>query len=125
MKKAALFICIVACLLSCANNKDSGVVNIRLSNVSAFDFESIIVDTSTGNTSFGDLSAGTINEYKEFDLAYRYAFVQVMIDGEAYTLQPIDYVGETPLSGGNYTYQINVDSSESQYTRLILTLFED
>jgi major membrane immunogen (membrane-anchored lipoprotein) len=127
MKKILiLFISIVA-LFSCSKddeNKLSGL-NIRLSNVSQYDFKNIVVNTTTGNVNFENLNSGQKSEYKEFDKAYSYAFVELEIDEGTYTIQPIDYVGETLLDNGNYTYQLDANDSNDQYTRLSLTLIED
>jgi len=43
------------------------------------------------------------------DIAYRLAFVELQINGKKYTIQPVDYVGET-VEKGNYTYKITVNS---------------
>ena len=48
-----------------------------------------------------------------------------MIDGEVYTMQPIDYVGEEQLESGMYTYRINAQKQGEQYGRLSLELQED
>ena len=65
-------------------------VSIRLTNVSQYDFKNIIVNTSTGDVSFEDIDSGQSTDYQVFELAYRYAFVELEIDGEIFTLQPID-----------------------------------
>lgn len=70
---------------------------------------------------FGNLNSNLNSEYKTFDFAYRYAFVEFEIDGETFTLQPIDYVGETPLENGKYSYKINVNPN-SQFERVTLEL---
>lgn len=115
----------VILLTGCSNDDDVNEVNIRLSNVSDFDFENIVVNTSTGMVNFEDVTSGEQTEYKTFEKAYRYAFVELEIDGETYTLQPFDYVGEEPLKNGNYTYQIDADVTQEQYGSLSLTLVED
>ena len=74
---------------------------------------------------FEDLDPGEQSGYKIFDLAYRYAFVELVIEGDTFTLQPIDYVGESPLPHGNYTYAIDADDSQDRFTRLSLTLITD
>ena len=100
-------------------------VQIRLANVSSLDYKNIVVNTSTGNVNFEDLNAGQISDYKSFDLAYRYAFVELEINGETYTIQPIDYVGETPLENGKYTYQIDANESLEKFGKLSISLVED
>ena len=51
--------------------------------------------------------------------------MQVEIEGEIYTLQPIDYVGEIPLENGNYTYEIDANDSLLRFDKLTLTLVTD
>ncbi|MDN6311026.1 MAG: hypothetical protein L0J60_10150 [Psychroflexus sp.] len=99
-------------------------MKIRLSNVSEFDFENITLKTHQNNVSFDDLNSGQKTNYKEFELAYRYAFVELDINGETYTYRPMDYVGETQLENGHYTYEINVDDLDNQSNQLILKLIE-
>jgi len=128
MKKIVIFILTITTLISCAKDRDdvyASGVRIRLSNISQFNFENIIVNTSNGDVAFENLNAGEKSEYKVFQLAYRYAFIELEIDGKTYTIQPVDYVGETPLEIADYTYEINANDSEGQYGKLSLGLIED
>ena len=128
MRKILILILTIATLITCSsddNNKVPSELKIRLSNISQFDFQNIIVNTSTGNVEFEDINAGQSTEYKIFKTAYRYAFVELVIDEKIYTLQPLDYVGETPLKNGKYTYQINANDSQSQHGKLSLILIEE
>ena len=117
----------VSSFFSCSNDDGtrSSEIRIRLSNVSAFTFQNIVVNTTTGNVGFENLNPGQTTNFKTFETAYRYAFVELEIEGKTYTLQPIDYVGETPLENGNYTYQIDANNSQEQYGKLSLTLVEE
>lgn len=96
-----------------------------MSNVSPYTFQDIRVSTTGDEVSYGDLDTGEFSDYRSFETAYRYGFVELQINGSTYTLQPIDYVGETPLENGWYTYQIDANDSDEQYGRLSLTLIED
>jgi hypothetical protein len=71
-----------------------------------------------------DLNAGDVSEYKTFEKAYRYAYIELIVEGEIYRLQPNDYVGETPLAIGNYTYELNFDF-QGQYGSLTISLVKD
>jgi hypothetical protein len=121
MKKILILIISISTLVSCSSDDDNNAseLNIRLSNISQFDFQNIVVNTTTGNTNFENISSQQMTNYKTFQTAYRYAFVELQIDGETYTLQPIDYVGETPLENGNYTYQIDVNDSNLSLTLVV------
>ena len=125
MKK--ILILILAISMSCSGDDDSNTseLNIRLSNVSPYNFQNIVVNTGTRNTNFENINSQQKTGYKTFETAYRYAFVELEIDGETYTLQPIDYVGETLLENGNYTYEIYANDSQEQYGKLTLTLIEE
>lgn len=100
-------------LLGCAAcQKDDAAspegVAIRVRNVSPYTFESVYVNTSGGENTYGRLPTGQTTGYKSFARAYRYAYVRVLINGQQVTWQPIDYVGETQLADGNYTYVLSI-----------------
>lgn len=126
MKKVLILIISITAFISCSkDDENSSELKIRLSNVSQFDFQNIKVDASSGNVNYGSVKAGEKSAYIVFEAAYRYAFIELEIDGKTYTLQPIDYVGETLLEDGNYTYQINANDSQNQYQKLSLSLIKD
>lgn len=127
MKKFIFLIMIATSFFNCSesNMNHKASIQIRLSNVSEYDFDHIVVNTSTGEVDYGNLAAGQTTDYKSFETAYAYAFVQLEIDGKTYTIQPIDYMGATPLEAGNYTYQINANSSQDPYGKLTLSMIQD
>tara|TARA_R110002126_G_scaffold277560_3_gene423562 strand:- start:846 stop:1226 length:381 start_codon:yes stop_codon:yes gene_type:complete len=125
MKKIFILILIVASFYNCKNDNDTSNVNIRLANISQFNYQNIIVNTSTGAVNFDDLESQQLSAYKTFEKAYSYAFIELQIDGNTYTFQPIDYVGESLLKNGYYTYQIDANESQEQYGTLSLTLIKD
>lgn len=100
-------------------------VNIRLSNVSPYTYQDIRVSSTGDPVSYGDLETGEFTDYKIFEKAYRYGFVELQINGSTFTIQPIDYVGETPLENGWYTYQINANDSDDRFGKLSLTLIKN
>ena len=126
MKKVFFLIITISIIISCSSSSDNynntSDLNIRLSNISPYNFKNIVVNTTTGNTIFENINSLETTNYKTFETAYRYAFVELEIDGKKFTLQPIDYFGETPLENGNYTYVINANNSQKQYEKLSLTL---
>ena len=123
MKKFYILLILIL-LVSCTQN-DSDLLLLRIKNTSQFDYNGVVVNTSGGEHNYGTINSNQSSDYKAFDLAYRYAFVELKIDGSTYTIQPIDYVGETPLDNGKYTYEINATNSGDQYSRLSLILEED
>ena len=106
-------------------NCDIPDVRIRLINSSNYDFKNIIVNSQSGIKNYGNIDAKKESGYQIFDLAYKYGFVELEIGGKVFTIQPRDYVGETPLEKGVYTYQIDANNSEERYSKLSLTFIED
>ena len=107
----AFLVCIGCFCASCqkANDLEPQGITIRIRNASPYAFESVYVNTSGGENTYGPLAAGKSSQYLGgYTQAYRYAYVKVVINGQELVLQPIDYVGETPLSQGSYTYAIGV-----------------
>lgn len=128
--KKIFFVFVIGVLFSCSNdtNGDSPIsqtssVQIRLQNASPYKFENIIVNTFNKTTNYENLNSNQKSAFKTVDIAYNYAFVELQINGKIYTIQPIDYVGETPLVNGNYTYKITVNSN--LYQELSLELIKD
>ena len=101
----------IATLLGCS--KGPSDINIRLLNSSQLKFENITVDTSNEPTNFGDLDSGQFSEFKTFEIAYSYAYVELEIDGANRRIVPADYLGESILENGDYTYKLDIDTTDS------------
>lgn len=110
--KTLLIVLSIFLFASCSENEDSGDVNIRLSNASEVVFENATFD----GVNFGTINPNETSEYRHFEVAYDYGRVQITINGFEYGWTPIDYVGETPLEGGNYTFEFNFDTSTLELT---------
>jgi len=108
-------------VFSCTDNVEG--VHIRIKNVSAFDYEEIFVNTTGGEHNYGEMTMDNLTDYYEFDQAYSYAYVRLLIGGTTYEMQPIDYVGETLLEDGFYTYELDVTSLENR--NFSINLIED
>ncbi len=102
-----------------------GKTAIRIRNTSGFFYSNVVVNTNGGQNEYNTIIPSTLSDYKLFDFAYRYAFVEMTIDGELATIQPIDFFGETILPSGYYTYEIGASESSNRYGRLTLILVED
>lgn len=95
------------------DSPDNDAIRIRIKNTSAFNYENVYVNTSGGENNYGNLQSGQTSEYKEFASAYRYAYIRLEVNGQTAVVQPIDYVGETLLENGNYTYELSTDGTSS------------
>ncbi len=83
---------------------------IRIHNASRYDYQ----DLQVGDQHYGTLSADEVTEYRDFDTAYHYNYARLLIDGDEFIIQPIDYVGERPLGGGHFTYRIEVTNYQTR-----------
>ena len=90
-------------------------MRIRVQNSSSFAFDRVDVVFPEDEVSYGSIRANSASAYREVSKAYRYAYIEVEIGGEELVLQPIDYVGESLLRSGRYTYVLNV-TIEGQLT---------
>ena len=96
-------------LLGCTSPfESSGDIRVRVANRSSFAFDRVEVVFPEDAMNYGAINPGDVSRYANVSAAYRYAYIEVEIDGEELKIQPIDYVGETPLEAGRYTYTLNV-----------------
>ncbi len=96
-------------------------VEIRVENVSASVMEDVLVWFPDQRVVYGDVEPGGTSAYEVVREAYRYAYVETVVQGDTLALQPIDYVGESLLDGGRYTYRLTLFEGRS----LGLELVED
>ncbi|MCE7056114.1 hypothetical protein LZF95_15635 [Algoriphagus sp. AGSA1] len=122
-----LFALFLAFLLttSCVESPDPEGIMIRLENSSNVEFKEVLVNSGSGNVLFDNIKAGQKSKYKEFESAYRYGFVSLKANGKELRIQPFDYVGETPLEKGYYTYKIGINNSDQDNPTLTLELVID
>lgn len=107
--KLLLFSIFVFTLSSCASNPTITEINsvmIRIANGSGLNYENIIVNIDGDTVYYGDLESHSKSDYKSFGFAYSYAFVEFYVNDEKYTYQPTDFVGESKLENGKYTYVV-------------------
>jgi hypothetical protein len=85
--------------------------SVRVENASDVVFDGVIVGFlyEQGNyREYGRIEPHSVSAYRTFRHAYSYGHITVQTGGRTLTLQPIDWVGELPLSPGRYTYRVTV-----------------
>lgn len=83
---------------------------MRVENTSNIDFDSFDVHFPDQVEKFGRLRAGQISAYRKIERAYSYAYTEAFSGERRFVLQPIDFVGETFVPAGIYTYRFSVDA---------------
>ena len=85
--------------------------HIRLRNASTFDLTSVTFRPGQAEIKFARIEPGETTNYIPVANAYRYGYLEVFVDGARRVLQQIDYVGESFIGEGRFTYVISVDPS--------------
>ncbi len=93
----------------------SGDVQVRVANESSFAFGDVEVTFPEDHVDYGAVASHRASEYRRVEKAFGYALIVVQVGGEELRIQPIDYVGESLLPPGRYTYALNV-TIEGQLT---------
>lgn len=126
MKIGGVLCLFILFLCSCGiqDGEPDGIF-IRVQNNSDVNFTGVIVQSGNAENAFGEVLARTSSDYKEFEYAFRYGAVWLEAEGKDFSLIPIDYVGETPLRDGFYTYRIGLSSANLTDATLVFELVED
>lgn len=107
-----------------AGNEDTDV-EIRVKNNSAYTIEGLRISTGGGDYTYETLSPGETSTYKMYDYSYSYFFVSFSIDTEGFAQQPVDYVGESKIKSGQYTYNIDIETFEGRPDYFVGNLKKD
>ena len=100
-----------------------GPTNIRIKNNSGHDFKNVYVNTKVEEYNYGDINNSEVTGYKSFDIAYRYAYMEALIDTTKYIAFVADYIGAVQLGEGNFTYIVTID--DTVYKKLGVVTVED
>lgn len=104
-------------------------VMIRIHNKSPYSMEEVFVSFPEEEIHYGNILPGEESTYHEVAKAYRYAYIETVVDAKKLAVVPIDYVGESLLKPGLYTYELGIDEqtlhSDNYQYALTLRLKEE
>jgi len=107
MKGFTLLVLIVLFTAGCSDRDDElDGVQIRIKNVSSIAYD--MVQVGEEDKLHNNIGPDEYSAYLEYETAYTYSYVRINVGEETYVLQPIDFVGESPLPLGFYTYELNI-----------------
>lgn len=107
MKNSVILLCtILLFAIGCTDSDDKNGINIRIKNNSSVTFDKVQVGSA--ESVHNNVAAGDFSEYLTYEIAYNYAYIEAKSGDETYVLQPFDFVGETPLEIGFYTYELSI-----------------
>lgn len=102
---------------------------LRVSNTGSIDIKGLVVyfpglhpEAEATKLDFGDLPAGQTSAYQDAPTGvYAYAAYAYSLDGRE-IMQPVtDWVGEAPIAGEKFTYQIMLSLQKPQGDQMRLT----
>ena len=96
---------------ACGNPFGSdGPTRIRLRNASSFELTSVTFAPGSERVEFDRIGPNATTEYRSVEHAYSYGYFDALIAGVRRTIQPIDFVGESYIGEGKFTYVITIDA---------------
>ncbi|MCB8959628.1 MAG: META domain-containing protein [Ardenticatenales bacterium] len=95
-----------------------GTLAIRVANLGPLPMDEVTVNFVGQEVAYGALDVGDFSGYETVTEAYRYAGLDIVAEGGPYNLMPIDYVGETPLVPGRYTYYLSLENGQLRETMI-------
>jgi WD40 repeat protein len=103
----------------------SPLQKLRIINQSNISLQSLVVVFPDERIEFGDVPGGTTTDYRVVPQGvYGYAAYNVEVNGQSYEQPVIDWVGETPLQGDNFSYIIDVDPARWQTEGQVIQLIK-
>jgi hypothetical protein len=112
MKLFYIGILILGLSLSGCDASNGDTVLLRVQNATSVHFTEVHIQFLGSPETYRTVQAGAFSDYRPFDTAYRYGLVEVTTVDTTYRLQPIDYVGETPLGAGRYTFRLSLSNEQ-------------
>jgi hypothetical protein len=107
---------IVLFLLACKKTKFSpeGPTDVRVKNLSDITYTLVIVNTSGGIDTLGNINPGGYSEYFRFDKAFPKAEISAKINGQVFSTGGVNYNGMTYIGQAKITYEVYISNSTNK-----------
>jgi hypothetical protein len=93
---------------------------LRIRNTGPADARDLRVAFPHAEVAFGDVPARSTSGYRPVPGGvYRYGAYRLNVEGKELAVPVIDWVGESPLAVGDYTYELAVDPGADQPVTLV------
>lgn len=110
MKRLAVLFVVAGCT-------DAEPTTVRICNDTGFEINAVAWNTIY---SIDSLQIGGCSDYETPTTdVYRYTAVAFRVQTDAFMIQPIDFVGETPLAGGPWSYRLTITDYASRSASVI------
>lgn len=103
---------IIISLLGCKKVEFSpeGPTDVRVRNLSDQTFSEVIVNTSGGIDTPGNIFPGDVSAYYRFDKAYPKAEISCSINGEKFSTGPVSYTYMQYIGQDKITYEVFISN---------------
>lgn len=113
---------VLALVLAACGLGNPLVPRLRITNGGTTDIHNLTVRFPKDEVVFGDLAAGQTSDYVEVpNGVYGYAAYQLDVNGQTVFQPVIDWVGEKPMAGHDFTYTIEFDPGQANGVPVKLT----
>lgn len=108
MKKLLFILIIILTVIACKKTKFSpiGPTDVRVKNISTVTFNEVIVNTSGGIDTLGNINPGEVSGYKRFDKAFIKAEISAKVNGQLFSTGTVNYNGLTYMGEVKLTYEV-------------------
>jgi hypothetical protein len=104
---SAMTAILMLALAACSNPfSEEGPTLVRLENTSAVELTDVTFSSGHDPLTFARIAPGERTEYVEVESSYSYGYLKVTANGRVHVIQPIDYVGESEIGPGRFTWRI-------------------
>ncbi|MBW6474410.1 MAG: hypothetical protein K0B14_14890 [Anaerolineaceae bacterium] len=101
----------------------SPLQKLRIINQSNIQLQNLVIVFPDERIAFGDVPGVASTNYRDVPQGvYRYAAYTFEVNGQKYEQPVVDWVGETPMQGENFTYFIDVDPARWQTEEQMIQL---
>jgi hypothetical protein len=127
MKKYFVISMILFTVFACKKVKFSpeGPTDVRVRNLSDLTFYEVIVNTSGGIDTLGDIGPGSESEYYRFDKAFPKAEISATINSEKFSTGPVNYSYMQYLGQDKITYEVYISSMSNKELTIFNVIHEE
>ena len=120
MKKSIVILIIIFTVIACKKVKFSpeGPTDVRVRNMSDLTFNEVIVNTSGGIDTLGDIGPGSVSGYYRFDKAYPKAEIWATINSEKFYTGTVSYTYMPYLGQDKITYEVYISSMSGKELKI-------
>jgi len=122
MKKVIMVLLIAVSIAGCKKTKfdPEGPTDVRVKNKYTVAFTDVVVNTSGGTNSMGNVLPDGVSEYFRFEKAFNIAEISAKINGVQFSTGAVDYNALTYIGQAKITYEVTVEGNKLKITNCSL-----